>query len=368
MKKIILLILCLFLCSISIKAKTIANYKNKQETSPITKYKIKQVNGDNQYKFYKFSFSIKGKLVDRKGNPLANREIEIYSINKSFYSSSEYSQERHGKKFIIHTNAEGFFSKTFDIVPNQGKGNPKIQDAEIHFVFCNNYDYYYMEIDYRNKTYSESFMDGWMTKSVPKSQFEESTIRYKLTNGQNIYSMPNPIRIIYKYPFDKFIKIIPYDKNDNAQLEEIEDSKSNVIVLDTVDLSAEYFIEKKKKENIIEEATKMLRQEKIYDDVNELIIEADGSIRDNWKEIINSKIKEVKEERKRKEQKRQDEIEKFKHDPDLHTVKSQIGRCPNCYRFSLIISLIMRTGDPYHQWILFGCTECAYVEQKFIGF
>lgn len=378
MKKIILLILCLFVCNISINAKTIVDYKNKLETSPIIKYKIKHVIEHNSRGFYEITFSIKGKLVDKNKKPLANKEIEIYSINKSLYHPEEYAYERFGKKFIIHTNAKGIFSETFNITANissfvDKKQHPRIQDAEIHLVFSDNYDAYYMEIEDRNKNVSayayNSFEESLYKQKIKK--FEESTIKYKLINGQNIYSIPNPIRIIYKYPFDKVIKIIPYDKNDTAQLIKNEESTSNIIVLDTVDLSAEYF---RKKQDIIDEARKMLNQEDIYTDVNNLILE-NNSIKDNWREIIELEIRETKEKRKqeelekqKKEQKRQDEIEKFKHDPDLHNVKSQISRCPNCYRFTLGISLIMRTGDPYHIWLMMFCPECSYYKDEFRGF
>ena len=371
MKKIILLILCLFVCSISINAKSIAKYKNKEETSPIKKYQIKAITTAQPTKyFYKISFSIKGKLVDKEGNPFANKKIEIYSINNSFYSIFSYHPfyERYGKKLIIHTDAKGLFSGTIDIGKEVESLNkrPTIQDAEIHFVFCNDYDTYYMGIDYMNKR------NEYYEKSIIDRKFGQSCIKYKLINGHNLYSIPNPVRIIYKYPFDKAIKIIPYDKNDDAQLIKNEESTSNIIVLDYVDLSAEYFREK---QDIIDEATRMLKEENIYDDVNKLIKEIDGSIRDNWKEIIEFKIKEIKDKRKQEElekqlkkQKRQDEIEAFKHDSNLHTVKSQISRCPNCYRFTLGISLLMRTGDPYHIWLMMFCPECSYYKDEFRGF
>lgn len=372
MKKIIILVACLFFCSISINAGTIFQYKNKDNTSPIKKYKVKhRFIGQPRSPVYTLSFSLDGKLVDKEGNPLANKSIEIYSLNSFLYSRSSFINNRYGNKFVIQTNSKGFFSKTFDIdayINLQGK-DPSIEQiqagAEIHFVFYSDWDTYYNGIDYMNKHgryYSENTLNNL---------FGENTIKYKLINGQNLYSVPNPVRIIYKYPFDKFIKIIPYDKNDNAQLIKAEESKSNVIVLDTIDLSAEYF---RKKQDIIDEAKKMLNQEDIYTNVDNLILE-NNSIKDNWKEIIELKIKEVKEERKQKEiekqqkeQQKKKEIEAFKHDPNLHTVKSQIGRCPNCYRFTLGISLFMRTGDPYHHWLMMFCPECSYHRDEFSGF
>ena len=377
MKKIILLIMCLVLCCLSVNAKTIVNYKNKNNTSPIKKYKLKYIssNYDPFSISYtnKISFSIKGRIVDSNGNPISNKIIQVYYVSDSFYEGGKGLYKNTIKhKFQITTDSDGNFLYAFNDIHYIGSRNKNViyndlrNDGEIHFVFEPYWDEEY------NGGFFETNKNGIRTLDEQRLHVS-NTYKYKLMKGQNLHSISNPVRIIYKYPFDYFIKIIPYDKNDNVQLVEREESKSNVIVLDTIDLSAEYF---KEKQNIIDEATKILRQEEIYNDVNKLIIKEDGSIRDNWKEIINSKIKEVKEERRQKEieeqeekRKKQQEIKRWKNDPELHVVQQQQETCPNCYRrYSLRISLLMKTGDSYHSYLVMQCSKCGYFKDQLNGF
>lgn len=398
MKKIILLILCLFVCSISINAKTIFDYKNKDNTSPIKKYKITSTETTSCGNLYghplKCNFYIEGKVVDKNNKPIPNKTIILlYIIHPSPLDICTYNitgtvlngkirdiespRFKHGKEWYedFYEKYKHLFQEEYKLqTDNNGIFRTKVTIE--HEIWTNS----------SKKMNSEQYRD-FIEKSCEfhfifdKHKTDLDLVKEMLYKGVAWTIQQRPAKIIYKYPFDTVIKISPYDKNDNAQITEIEKSKNNVIVLNTdeITLSPKYFIEKvnkeKEKQNIIDEATRMLREEKIYDDINNLIIEVDGNIKENWKEIIELKIKEVNNERKQKEieeqnkeQQRQKEIEKFKHDPDLHTVQSQIGRCPKCYRFTLGISLLMRTGDPYHIWLMMFCPECSYYKDEFRGF
>ena len=87
-------------------------------------------------------------------------------------------------------------------------------------------------------------------------------------------------------------------------------------------------------------------------------------VKSNWKELVNKEIKKQQQLKWEHQQK----IKRWKNDPELHVVQQQLNRCPNCYRYSLRISLLMKTGDPNHTWLMMYCPQCEYYNEELSGF
>ena len=423
MKKIILFVLFLFICGCS-TTKTIINYKG---TGLLKEYKVKEhkeikrdySNLFPMYKSAKKEGAVGAYILLNILLPCVPLAIDIVStpfmligdfiqVKEKYYDYNVYAKIA-GK--VVNIDKTPISNKNIQL------GNKDSISSNINGFFEKTIDTSFSNFKDKQQYYPDEFI---LNFNNGKSKQD---IKMLFQNGKDI-SINNPHEVCIKLDTEQENSLY-LEEYDLKEKETIRSNNKDVIVLSSQTLSAQYYRDKIKKEkddallkakqrlketsieNINIEAIVLTNEElnnnweynlekKIYDDVfkqaeiklkeqtgynygyseiDKIICEEEYTnyggqkqvvkkIRKNWKELVQEEI--LKQQQK--DQKKQDEIEAFKHDPDLHTVKSQISRCPNCYRFTLIVSLLMRTGDPYHQWILFGCPECSYVEQKFIGF
>ena len=426
MKKIILLIMCLALCSCS-TTKTLINYKG---TCLLKEYKVtehKEVKRDYSNLFPAFK-GFEASAEENNASPvltyifsnfLFGIPLAIDIITTPFllvYDSIVVKEKSY--RYNAHARIAGKIvnmDKTPISNQNIQFGNKDSISSNINGIFEKTIDTSFSDFKDKQQYYPDKFILNFNNGKSTQD------IKMLFQNGKDI-SINNPHEICIKLDSEQENSLY-LEKYDLTEKETIRSKNKDVIVLSSQTLSAQYYRDKIKKEkedallkakqrlketgieNINTEAIVLTNEElnndweynlekKIYDDVfnqaktklekqtgytyydsevKQIICEEEYTnygkneirkVKSNWKAFVNEEIKKQKQ----KEQKRQDEIEKFKHDPDVHAVQSQITRCPQCYRLSLIVSIWMKTGDPYHQGILYACKKCGYIEQKFNGF
>lgn len=466
MKKIILLLLCLFICGCS-TTKTLINYKGdgllkeykvkehkevKKDFSnlfPILKYYVKAAKKDNEStgvgvgayilsnllfgiplaidivstpfllvydsiavkdKHYDYNVyaKITGKIVNIDNTPISNQNINIQfgnegdicsNINglferiiKDSYSNFKNKKQYYTDEFILNFNngkSEQDIEKLFQNGKDLSINNPhkiyiKLDTEKEHSLYLEENDLKEKEtIRSKNKdviilssqTFSAKYYRDKIeeTKENIKKKLKQNNINY-ITAEEIMLNSNGTLRDNWQNILNAFVAA-----EKRIQEVKIENVNRREIILTNKELNNDWKYNLEDRIQTVAGNQAKIKLEKqtgytYYDsDVKQIICEEEYTdygknkirkVKNNWEELVNEEIKKQKQ----KQQKKKAEIEAFKHDPDLHTVQSQINRCPKCYRFSLIVSLLMRTGDPYHQWILFGCTECGYVEQKFNGF
>ena len=253
MKKI-LLIICLFLCSMSIEAKTInISGDGLLKQGKIKTSKGKSYNGSKTWK-HNVWLKIDGKLVDIDNKPVINQRIYIKDDNTLIDT--------------IYSDDNGLFE--FDL-------NDNIKDSTSEKYFVN------ILLEFNTENQNE--------------------LEKNLKIGKDI-SIINPYKISIQLDGEKeyFLQL-----NENNLESTSRDNNEDIIVLSTETFSAKYYRER----NLaIQQATKMLQNVNPNFDTSEiemLILDEKKSLKNNWKEIVKQEI--IKEKKKKIEQ---DRIEKRK--------------------------------------------------------
>ena len=235
--------MCLFLCCLSINAKT-TKYKGN---GLLKECKIKTSKSENSYRGVKtytnhIVAEIEGQIVDINDNSISNQPIYL-KFNK--------------KVSTFYSNNDGIFKYELnDNFVTNSKKLDTIKDLEILLQFDN------------------------------KSKRE---FKIDLKNGNDcVINTPHKISIT----LDKEQEYLLYLEENDLREKIINRNGNDVIILSSQIVSAEYYRQKiaKEKEEALLETKKKLKENNIHIKAEELILNSNDTLRQDWKSVLEVEI------------------------------------------------------------------------------
>ena len=350
---------------------------------------------------YNVHAKISGQIVNTNGTPISNQNIQfgnkapIYSnINGNFEKIIDhtYKNQYYPDKFILNFN-NGKSNKDVETILQNGSdiliNNPheisiQLDKEQENLLYLENNNLKKKEI-IRNKNKDEIVLSSQTFSAKyyrDKIKKEKEDISKKLKQNNISYITAEEIMLNSNGNLrDNRENILNAFLTSEKRLKEtgIKDINVKGIVLidGKLNYDWELNLEIKIHKHCLKQARVKLEKQTGYtyydSEVEEIVCDKEYThydydkhtikkVKSNWKELVNKEIKKQQQLKWEQQQK----IKRWKQ--SVHVVQQQLNRCPNCYRYSLTVSLLMKTGDPNHTWLMMLCPQCEYYNEELSGF